>query len=111
MECRFSKGMFGLQWVVRQLVQNLEYQSKYHNAPLTVKFLQAKGLLVGGNGAFRADGRTQFGCRQLVSSLNPVMDGNPHFPVAFWDCKCNNASSLLNQYLTAHNGNDGEQAM
>ena len=69
---------------------------------LTVNALQAKGLLVGGNGAFRADGRTQFGCRQLISSLNPVMDDNPRFPVAFWDCHCINASSLLTQYLKDH---------
>jgi len=67
-----------------------------------VKYFEAKGLLVGGSGAFRADGRVQFGCRQLVSSLNPTMDGGPLFPVAFWDGQGTEASSLLTQYLKTY---------
>ena len=41
-------------------------------------------MLVGGSGAFRADGRTQFGVRNIVSLLNaPHTEESKAFPISF----------------------------
>lgn len=62
--------------------------------------LQARGVLVGGSGALRADGRSQFGCRQLVSKLNaPLVSHQNAFPVAFWEGSEHEAHDILHEML------------
>lgn len=68
----------------------------------TVTALQRKGVLVGGQGAFRADGRSQFGCRQVVSLLNaPHTHVSDAFPVTFWDAGIDCPKAILHKFLAA----------
>ena len=62
--------------------------------------VQARGVLVGGPGVFRADGRTHFGCRQLVSKLNPpLVTEEGVLPVSFWRGREGTATDILEAFL------------
>lgn len=64
--------------------------------------MQVRGLVIGGDGAFRADGRSQFGCRQLVSQISYTKEGQEtRFPVFYWPIRKPNAVSLLESFLLA----------
>ena len=67
--------------------------------------MQVRGLVIGGTGAFRADGRSQFGCRQLVSQISYTKEGQEtHFPVYFWPFRKSDAVTLLESFLHAKSG-------